>query len=247
MENRDVLNQPPSNLPMRDRFAAWINMHLPAFLVGLAVAAIAWSTASYFAERGDVPLPSGATQVHITDYSPAYGVYRDKQTLILHRERGSFQSGLIAWFAFFTTFMVVRLIAEFREDRHSSTFSWIVWIAIAGTLGPLYGWVLYGYVYPSVVVIENPQTFVFDPIHDQVVLNEKFLGKMSAIAEFVDVEKESNQRGGSYEWTWFGVRLKDGRYYPFTTGIYTGGNLGPVAEYLNQYLKETSVSADSTH
>src|SRR5579863_185884 len=158
------------------------------FYTAITIAFIAWGFAYILGHFGNQVVPVDFKPVRLTDYHQAYDIYEHDSMLLLQRERGGQQAPLIAFFSFISVFVIANCLAAFRLNpsstslsRRYSRFGAILAIVMWSVL-------TYLYVYPSIVVITQPQTLVLDPVHDQVLLNNQIVSTMNRMSQFEDVE-----------------------------------------------------------
>jgi hypothetical protein len=203
------------------------------FYTAIAVALTAWGLAYILGHLGNKVIPFDFKTIRLTDYHQAYDIYKNDSILILQRTREGQQGSLIAFFSFISVFVIANCISVFRLkpapappfDRYSrfgAILAISMWVAL-----------MYLYVYPSIVVITQPQTLVLDPTHNLVILNDEVVGTLTGIIEFENTES----KGPKVESSRFGFTLKDGSYRELTSGVWVGGNLPLITAYLNQYLQ----------
>lgn len=233
MDNRDWRYQPLTWSLLRTHFGAWFLRHRLAISIALGTAVLTWGVCEEIAQHGNVQVPAAAQIVKITEYAQAYDIYKYGSELMLSRVRND---GVveIAMTVFGVTWWIVYLIQEYRSRKNQRNPWGRFDVLVQGFFSLLFVAFLFAETLPSIQILFQPQLIILDPKNDLVTLNGAPLGRMSAISEFEGIHKE----GYRYDWTWFGVKLKDGRYYPFTEGSLIGTNVELIAPYLNQYLKQ---------
>lgn len=241
MDNTDWRSQPLTWTLLRTHFGAWFARHRIALSIALAVAVIVWGVCRGVANIGNVPIPKDAALVSITNYAQAYDVYKQGTKVILDRVRDEEDLSMIMA-GFGITWWLVYSIQEYQSDRKRKGFSKATFIAMNALFALYLAYITYVYAYPSLMILIHPQMIILDPEHDLVTLNNVPLGRMSEIEDFEGVEKE----GYHYDWTWFGVKLKNGRYYSFNEGQFVGANVQSIAGYLNGYLKQYPPNSHSS-
>lgn len=233
MTDGDWRSQPLTWALLREHTAPWFKRHRFALSIGLVVAVIIWIICKGIAGIGNFPIPKGAQLAELTNYAQAYDIYKLGDAIILDRVRLD-GDGAIMMAGFGLTWWIIYLIQEYRLERKQRGISKASFLILNALFGLYFGWVIYVYAFPSFLILIHPQQIILDPSRDLVLLDEQPLGRMSSILEFEGVEKE----GYHYDWTWFGVKLKDGRYYSFNEGQMIGANVQLIAAYLNTYLKQ---------
>lgn len=209
------------------------------FYIAITITLIAWGLAYTLGHLGNQAVPFDLKLIRLTDYHQAYDIYENNSMLLLQRARGGQQAPLIAFFSFGSVFVIANCISAFRL-KPASTLSPGRYPRFGAVLAILMWTVLmYLYVYPSIIVITQPQTLVLDPVHDQVLLNNKIVSTMNRMSQFEDDEST----GPKVESSRFGFTLKDGSYYELTSGAWVGGNLPLITAYLNQYLQTHRLEA----
>lgn len=241
MDSTDWRAQPLTWNLLRTHFGAWFSRHKIALSIALAVAVVVWGICKEVAETGNLAIPTDAQLVSITNYAQSYEVYKEGPKAILARVRDEGDISIVM-LVFGLVWWLVFSIQEYQLDREKRSFSRNGFIVMNTLLGLYIGFIGYVYAYPSFLVLTQRQLIVLDPDRNLVTVNDAPLGRMSDIDEFEGIEK----KGYHHDWTWFGVKLKDGRYYSFNEGEFVGANIQAIAAYLNGYLKQHPPRLDST-
>lgn len=243
MNDASPQNESLARLLARKLIYVWHANADITFYIAITTALIAWGLAYTLGHLGNQVIPFDFKPIRLTDYHQAYDIYENNSVLLLQRARGGLQASLIAFFSFISVFMIANCIPAFRlkpasasspgrYSRFGAVLAVMMWTVL-----------MYIYVYPSIVIITQPQTLVLDPVHDQALLNNHIVSTMNEISQFEDVETSSIKSESSR----FGFTLKDGSYRELMSGVWVGGNLQLITTYLNNYLQTHQLEARASN
>jgi len=228
----------------------WFIRKRAALAISIGIATLVWGVAVEIGHPfRHVPLPAGAHNVHYAQ-GQDYTAMQLGEVLTLTRIP---DIGIQCSLFFFTLLIVFfpadLLLQHFNtqtankyKQHHIQLSQRSFLTRVVRIFTPLvlptlmlamFGYYDYYSLLPAFNIIAHPQVIRFDPPDDMVFLNGRVLGRISEIHDFFGVHK----RYGRVDWGEWGVDLKDGRYFIFSSGMFDYYVI-TTANYMNTYLKQ---------